>query len=45
MRSPSEPASTDTVQDQGGRGTGPFSGSLLVPPRSGFQAIRTITKT
>ncbi len=26
---PSEPASTDTVQDQGGRGAGPFSGSIL----------------
>ncbi len=26
---PSEPASTDTVQDQGGRGAGPFSGSTL----------------
>ncbi len=26
---PSEPASTDTVQDQGGRGAGPVSGSIL----------------
>ncbi len=38
MRSPSEPTSTDTVQDQGGRGAGPVSGSILaqqdlVPPR------------
>ncbi len=29
MRSPSEPASTDTVQYQGGRGAGPVSGSIL----------------
>ncbi len=27
--SPGEPASTDTVQDQGGRGAGPVSGSIL----------------
>ncbi len=27
--SPSEPASTDTVQDQGGQGAGPVSGSIL----------------
>ncbi len=27
--SPSEPASTDTVQDQGGRGAGPVSGFIL----------------
>ncbi len=27
--SPSEPTSTDTVQDQGGRGAGPGSGSIL----------------
>ncbi len=26
---PSEPASTDTVQDQGGRGAGPVSGFIL----------------
>ncbi len=29
MCSPSEPTSTDTVQDQGGRGAGPVSGSIL----------------
>ncbi len=28
--SPNEPTSTDTVQDQGGRGAGPVSGSILV---------------
>ncbi len=27
--SPSEPAITDTVPDQGGRGAGPVSGSIL----------------
>ncbi len=29
MHSPSEPTSTDTVQDQGGRGAGLVSGSIL----------------
>ncbi len=29
MRSPSEPTSTNTVQDQGGRGASPVSGSIL----------------
>ncbi len=29
MRSPSEPTSTDTVQGQGGQGSGPVSGSIL----------------
>ncbi len=29
MHSPSEPTSTDTVQDQRGRGAGPVSGSIL----------------
>ncbi len=29
MHSPSEPTSTDTVQDQGGWGAGPVSGSIL----------------
>ncbi len=29
MHSPSEPTSTDTVQDQGGRGVGHVSGTIL----------------
>ncbi len=29
MHCPTEPTSTDTVQDQGGRGAGPLSGSIL----------------